>query len=126
RSNQRIGSGMARTLMLAAVFVLCLSALSLSFFSVELQTQVRAAVTQSLESIGTPAPPVVQPPVPQTNTAPRRDVQGGVTDADERATLACDASRRNDVRSIELLIAMLGDDRESKLIKCWEGTRWSP
>jgi len=30
------------------------------------------------------------------------------------------------VRSIELLIAMLGDDRKSQLIRCWEGTRWSP
>jgi HEAT repeat protein len=30
------------------------------------------------------------------------------------------------VRSIELLVAMLGDDRKSQLIRCWEGTRWSP
>ena len=50
RSNTRIGLGLARTLMFGAVFLLCLSALSLSLFSVELQTQVRAAVTQSLET----------------------------------------------------------------------------
>lgn len=123
RSNTRIGSGPARTLMFGAVFVLCLSALSLSLFSVELQTQVRAAVTQSLE---TPEAPVLQAPVPQPITAPRRETQGNTTDADERTALACSAAKRGDVRAIELLIAMLGDDRKSQLIRCWEGTRWSP
>lgn len=122
RRNTHITAGLARTLMLAAVFVLCLSALSLSLFSVQLQTQVRAAVTQSLE---TAEPPVVQAPVATTNT-PRRESQNNVADADERAAQACHASRQGDVRSVELLIAMLGDDRKSQLIKCWADTRWSP
>jgi HEAT repeat protein len=85
---------------------------------------VRAAVTQSFET--SPEPPVVQTSVGETITAPRREAQGSVADADERATQACNASRRSDVRSVELLIAMLGDDRKSQLIRCWEGTRWSP
>lgn len=114
--------------MFAAVIVLCFSALSLSLFSVELQTRVRAAVTQSFV---TPEHPVVQTPVPgaPTITTPRRDPQGSVTsatDADERAATACNASKQADVRSIELLVAMLGDDRKSQLIRCWENTRWSP
>lgn len=68
----------------------------------------------------------------KTATAPisfthrRCETQNNVGDADERAAQACDASRRADVRSVELLIAMLGDDRKSQLIRCWEGTRWSP
>ena len=129
RSNTRIGLGLSRTLMFAAVFVLCFSALSLSLFSVELQTQVRAAVTQTFE---TPASPIVPASVPQTFTAPRRETrisvepQVNVTDADERAASACNASKQGDVRSVELLVAMLGDDRKSQLIRCWEGTRWSP
>lgn len=123
RSHTRIGSGLARTLMFGAVFLLCLSALSLSLFSVELQTQVRAAMTQSLE---TTERPVVQAPVPQPITAPRRETQVSATDADERTASACNAAKRGDVRAIELLIAMLGDDRKSQLIRCWEGTRWSP
>ena len=105
--------------MLAAVFVLCLSALSLSLFSVELQTKVHAAVTRSLETV---EPPVVQASVPQSITAPRRETQGSPADADERAALACNAARRGDVRLIELLVAMLGDDRKSQLIRCWEGS----
>jgi beta-lactamase regulating signal transducer with metallopeptidase domain len=121
RSNTRITGGLARTLMFAAVVVLCLGALSLSLFSVELQTQVRAAVTQSFET--SPEPPVVQTSVGETITAPRREAQGSVADADERATQACNASRRSDVRSVELLIAMLGDDRKSQLIRCITGSR---
>lgn len=123
RSNTRIGSRLARTLMFGAVFVFCLSALSLSLFSLELQTQVRAAVPQSLE---TPEAPVVQAPIRQPITAPRREIQASVKDADERAAAACDAAKRGDVRAIELLISMLGDDRKSQLIRCWEGTGWSP
>jgi beta-lactamase regulating signal transducer with metallopeptidase domain/HEAT repeat protein len=123
KSNTRIGAGLARTLMFVAVFVLCLSAFSLSLFSVELQTSVRAAVTQSLATLQAP---VVQVPVPQITPAPRREMQASAADADERAASACNASKRDDVRSIELLIAMLGDDRKSQLIRCWEGTRWSP
>jgi HEAT repeat protein len=125
RSNTRLGAGLARTLMFAGVLVLCFSALSLSLFSVELQTRVRAAVTQSFE---TPEHPVVQTPVPvpQTVTTARREPQASATEADERAASACNASKQGDGRSIELLIAMLGDDRKSQLIRCWEGTRWSP
>jgi HEAT repeat protein/beta-lactamase regulating signal transducer with metallopeptidase domain len=123
RSNTRIGRGPARTLMFAAVLVLCLSALSLSLFSVELQTSVRAAMTQSLATL---QPTVVQAPVAQTIAVPRREIQGSASDADERAASACNASKRGDVRSIELLVAMLGDDRKSQLIRCWDGTHWSP
>lgn len=125
RSNTRITAGVARTLMFAAVAVLCLSALSLSLFSVELQTQVRAAVTQSFEI---PASELarVQASVPSTIVTPRPETQNRTAAADERAAHACDASKRSDAGSVELLIAMLGDDRESQLIKCWEGTRWSP
>lgn len=126
RSNTRISGRLARTLMFASLFVLCLSALSLSLFSVELQTQVHAAVTQSFETPESPV--VVQPPVPQAVTTPRRETatQGSASDADERAATACNASKQGDVRSIEFLVAMLGDDRKSQLIRCWEGTRWSP
>jgi len=125
RSNTRLGRGIARTFMFAAVLVLCFSALSLSLFSVELQTRVRAAVTQSF---ATPEHPVVTTPphVPQTVTTSRREPQTTTTDADERAASACNASKKGDVGSVELLVAMLGDDRNSKLIRCWENTRWSP
>jgi HEAT repeat protein/beta-lactamase regulating signal transducer with metallopeptidase domain len=123
RSNTRLASGLARAMMLAAVSVLCFSAVSLSLFSVELQTQVRAAVTPSFE---TPAPVVSQQPVSPVVTSPRRETQVNPSVADERAASACNAARRGDVDAIPSLIAMLGDDNKSQLIRCWEGTRWSP
>ena len=125
RNNTRIGARLARTLMFAAVAVLCLSALSLSFFSVDLHTQVRAAVTQSFEMPASELA-VVQAPLPATIATPRHETQNRVADADQRAAQACNASKRSDGGSVELLIAMLGDDRKSELIRCWEGTRWSP
>ena len=132
RSNTRISARLARTSMLAAVCVLCLSALSLSLFSVELHTSVRAAVIPSLQT--TPEGSTIQPSVPQTISATPRARQGNATvdpqantsDADERAASACNAARQGDVRSIELLVAMLGDDRKSQLIRCWDGSGWSP
>src|SRR6185295_9165889 len=48
RNNRRNGARFARVLLITAMSILCLSALSLSLFAVELQTQVRAAVSQSI------------------------------------------------------------------------------
>jgi len=49
QDNRRVGAGLARVMMFAAVAVLCASVLSLSMFSLELQTQARAAVTQTVQ-----------------------------------------------------------------------------
>ncbi len=110
RSNRRIGARFARTLMFAAMSVLCLSALSLSMFAVELQTQVRAAVTQSVLTQSLTA---VQDRVGPTAVASesRTDNQTTTrTPQDDRAVSACNAGRRGDVEAIPSLIAMLGDD----------------
>jgi len=39
---------------------------------------------------------------------------------------ACNAGRRGDVGAIPSLIAMLGDDSKTQLIRCWDTGRWSP
>ncbi|HET6980429.1 MAG TPA: M56 family metallopeptidase [Pyrinomonadaceae bacterium] len=122
RSQKRIAVGLARTIMFAAVAVLSLSVLSLSLFSVELQTQVRAAVTESFAN----QPPVSVSITPGVTAAPRHTTQASAATADERASLACNAARRGDMAAVEQLIAMLGDDRKAQLVRCWEGTRWSP
>ena len=122
RTNAQV-TGFARALTLAAVLLLSVSALSLSLFSVELQTKVHAAVTQTFE---TTSQPVTHDPAATVVTTPPRETQVPTISADERAASACDAAKRGDVKSVELLIAMLGDDRKSQLIRCWEGTRWSP
>ena len=125
RSNRRIGARFARTLMLTAISVLCLSALSLSLFAVELQTQVRAAVTESLLTSTLSA---VQDRVgPATSVSPSRtETQPARAPQDDRMMSACDAARRGDIKAIPVLISMLGDDTKTQVVRCWDTSRWGP
>lgn len=133
RNNRRVGSSPARVMMFAALAVLCASALSLSMFSLELQTQARAAVTQTVQMLNLPTvqhpvAPTVNAPATPTVTAsqPRSEAQLNTTSADERAMSACKAGREGKVEEIPSLIAMLGDDSKTQLIECWRSGRWSP
>ena len=127
RHNTRMRAKLARPTMFAALAVLCVSAMSLSLFSLELQTPVRAAVSLP---IPTPNFLTVQEPVGGAvpSYQPRSEPQANATaaDPDERAMSACRAGRRGDVAAIPSLIAMLGDDSKTQLIKCWDTGRWSP
>ena len=38
----------------------------------------------------------------------------------------CQAAKRGDATAIPSLIAMLGDDTSSQMIRCWNTSRWSP
>ncbi|HEY4424420.1 MAG TPA: M56 family metallopeptidase [Pyrinomonadaceae bacterium] len=122
KHDTRVGARFARALMFAAMTVLCLSALSLSMFAVELQTQVHAAVTQSILTSTTAA---VQDRVAAVRES-RNEAQTSRTPQDDRAASACNAARSGDTEAIPLLIAMLGDDSRSQLVKCWDTSRWSP
>lgn len=127
RNNRRIGPGPARVMMFAALAVLCASALSLSMFSLELQTQARAAVTQTVQRLNLPLAAVQDPVAPAVNASqPRTEAQLPATSADERAMSACKAGREGNVNSIPSLVAMLGDDSKTQLIRCWDSGRWSP
>ena len=129
KRNGRVGAGLARVLMFAALSVLCASALSLSMFSLELQTQAHAAVTQTIELLNLPA---TQHPIPSAATAatqpPRTEIQPQQNEpaAEERARTACKAGLQGDVAAIPSLIAMLGDDSKTQLMVCWNIGRWSP
>jgi len=125
RSNTRVRTRLARMMMFAAMSVLCLSALSLSLFAVELQTPVSAAVIQTAltsslsvvqERVGPAAVAAHAPDQDQTNR----------TTQDDRANSACEAAKRRDAGAIPSLIAMLGDDSKTQLVRCWDTGRWSP
>jgi HEAT repeat protein len=121
KHDTRIGARFARALLFAAMAILCLSVLPLSMFAVELQTQVRAAVTQSILTSATAAAQErVGPTVVATDNQPNRTPQ------DDRATSACNAAKRGDTDAIPSLIAMLGDDSKTPLVRCWDTSRWSP
>jgi beta-lactamase regulating signal transducer with metallopeptidase domain len=124
KNNKRVTARLARVSMLAAISILCLSALSLSLFAVELQTQVHAAVTQSLLTETVAA---VQDRVgPTLSRESRTEPQTTMTPQDDRAMSACNAAKRGDVEAIPTLVAMLGDDSKTQLIRCWDTSRWSP
>ena len=130
RNKRHLGAGPARVLLLAALLVLCASAMSLSMFSLELQTRARAVV-QPLQML---SGPVAQHPVtptvtasPQLSETPQRpETQVNADSADERAKSACDAGRRGDAEAIPSLIALLGDDSKTQFVTCWDTGRWSP
>jgi beta-lactamase regulating signal transducer with metallopeptidase domain len=127
RSNTRGGARFARTMMIAATSVLCLSALLLSLFAVELQTPVSAAVIQSALTSSLAA---VQERVGPIAASPQtiNENQTSRTPQDDRAVSvsACEAAKRRDASAIPSLIAMLGDDTRTQLIRCWDTGRWSP
>ena len=119
RSKKRLATGPARVLMFAALSVLCVSALSLSLFSLELQS-ARAAVTESLQSLNLPA--MQEPTTPANQPQPQLNSPA----ADERAMSVCQAAKKGDATAIPSLVAMLGDDSKTQLIRCWDTSRWSP
>jgi HEAT repeat protein len=125
KSNTRIGARFARATMFAAMVVLCLSALSLSMFAVELQTRVHAAVTQSILTSSTATVQERVGPVPVARESSNNN-QPNRTPQDERMVSACDAAKRGDINAIPALIAMLGDDTRTQPVKCWDTDRWSP
>lgn len=125
RNNRRVGPGLARVMMFVVLAVLCASALSLSMFSLELQTQARAAVTQTLR-LNLPAA-VQEPGQPTVTTSQSRtEAQLNAPGAEERAMSACKAGREGNVDTIPSLVAMLSDDSKTQLITCWNSGRWSP
>lgn len=127
RKNRRLAPAAARVMMLAALFVLCVTAISLSTFSLELQTQARAVI-QPLQTLSQPAPqepaPLVTPAATVSQT--RREVQLNASTPDDRAQAACEAGRRGDIEAIASLVAMLGDDSKSQRLVCYDTGRWSP
>lgn len=125
RSNRHVGARFARTMMIAAMCSLGLSALSLPMFAVELQTPASVAVIQSALTSNLSA---VQERVAATPAASqtRNENQPNRTPQEDRVTSACNAARRGELQAIPALIATLGDDTRTQVIKCWDTSRWSP
>jgi HEAT repeat protein/beta-lactamase regulating signal transducer with metallopeptidase domain len=120
RNKSTIAPGIARVITFAALSVLFVSAMSLSMFSLELQTQARA-----MESIQLLNLPALQHPVAPSASPSVGETQASAP-ADEARTTACQAGRRGDVQAIPLLIAQLGDDSKAPFVKCYAVGNWSP
>ncbi|HKY41736.1 MAG TPA: M56 family metallopeptidase [Pyrinomonadaceae bacterium] len=125
RNKNRLGPRPARVLMLAALSLLCVSAMSVSMFAFELQTRASVLV-QPLQVLTHPA--AEQEPVAQpiATSDPRPAPQISAPTAEERAMSACNAGRQGDAAAIPSLIALLGDETKTQFVKCWDTGRWSP
>ena len=124
KNRRRLSAGLARGMTFTALFVLAVSALSLSMFSLEMQTQARAVV-QPLQLLNIP---VAQDPRTAVTAASesRSNDQPNAPSPDDRAITACKAGRQGDVEAIPSLIALLGDDTKTQPMRCWDTGRWDP
>jgi beta-lactamase regulating signal transducer with metallopeptidase domain len=152
RKQKMLGRSMGRTVTVITLFALCAAAVALSLFSFELKTEARAILAPSptltaspiltpsptVASINTDGPLAVAETIPaqqphsdseQPLTEPQQPRTGtgiDASDARQRAQAACDIGRKGDVEQIPTLIAILGDDTKTELIRCWTDGRWSP
>ncbi|MCA1576308.1 MAG: M56 family metallopeptidase [Acidobacteria bacterium] len=140
RNRKMLSRPLARVLMWTTLCLLCATAISLSLFSFELKTQARAVVTATAprmddvntrgadtsdsgaNAVGASSVAGATVAAPQT----RRETPGAAESAQQRAEAACEAGRSGDTEKIPALIAMLGDDTRTELIRCWSVGRWSP
>jgi beta-lactamase regulating signal transducer with metallopeptidase domain len=134
-----LGKRAVRILIPTAFSLLCLSCLAISTFSFELRADTgfaatvedRAAVDDVLNESGYGVSDQVETPAPnRSDSTPARTDGGnqasGSNDAQERAQAACEAGKRQAVEAIPTLVGMLGDDRPTRLLRCWDGSNWSP
>jgi HEAT repeat protein len=129
RKKKTLSRLLARTIMSATLFALCASTITLSLFSLELQTQARAVFVPAaslIENAGPQTAAAEMPTARQTRAEDSVDARSAQAGPKERAEVACDAGRRGDVEKIPVLIAMLGDDTRTELNRCWNIGRWSP
>lgn len=138
QKTRRPGKRACRLLALTALSLLCLSSLTISIFSFDLRIEEGRAgrgvniaavndVTGELNyevnhQDGTPLKNQ-SAAVPLGTNSPQESSANG---AQNRAQEACEALKRRSVEAIPTLVSMLGDDRPTQLLRCWEGSRWSP
>ncbi|HUQ33388.1 MAG TPA: M56 family metallopeptidase, partial [Pyrinomonadaceae bacterium] len=128
-----------RALITTAFTLLCLSCLAISTFSFELRADTgfaargthMAAVEDVLNDSGYGVSNQVETPAPNQGESTQARAGGGAqtsdsTNAQERAEQACEALRRRAVEAIPSLIQTLGDDRPTRLLRCWDRSNWSP
>lgn len=138
QKSRRKGARTRRLLALAAFSLLCLSSLTISTFSFELRVDdqfagggiSRAALDESAANTGdTVSGPGQTRAQNQSGSTPQVNISQqtvATNDAQARAEQACEALRRRAVEAIPTLLAMLDDDRPTRLLQCWENSHWSP
>jgi beta-lactamase regulating signal transducer with metallopeptidase domain len=146
RNHKMLSRPLARVALSVTLLSLLVTMIMLSLFSFELRTEARAMFSEAVPvtaperagEIGAPdartsnlnTTYVVNTTTgvnkPGAAVQARSDRPANQSDAQRRAEAACEAGRSGDTEKIPTLIAMLGDDTRTELIRCWSVGRWSP
>ncbi|MDT4897259.1 MAG: hypothetical protein QOH25_2336 [Acidobacteriota bacterium] len=140
QKTRRLGQRAGRLLVVAAFSLLCLSCLTISTFSFELQTDNASAgatahsvgakelTDESSAGVSLPTEIPAQGGSSATQKLAASVQQQGLSsgNAQERAQAACEAGRKRMVEAIPKLVSLLGDDAPIQPLKCWDNGRWNP
>jgi len=139
QKTRRAGKRACRLLTLTAFSLLCLSCITISIFSFDLKVgEARAGADVSRVAVKEAADELGGKVNHQTETTAKspsaasslsnnnKSQESSLNSAQDRAQQACEALKRRAVEAIPTLVSMLGDDRPTQILKCWEGSRWSP
>lgn len=140
RRGRLTGPRVGRLLALTAFFLLCLSCVTISTFSFELQ------IAQAAQGLSAAAVPELSGAASlEVSTRSQSEIsyvkEGRTVDGrgpaparqelssqspQERAQSACELGRKQVMDMIPALVAMLGDDAPIEPLRCWDSGRWSP
>ena len=122
--SRRIG----RAITVTALAVLCLGVGAITSLSFDLRAYAGSPVVASISTnIGVGAFRTEPQAMSKVESSPSVSQQSNESlSAQQRAQVACAAVQKKAFEAIPDLVAMLGDDAKTELIRCWEGTRWSP
>jgi len=129
-ARTQLSRRLGRAISVTALSALCVGVAAISNLSFDLRayasspaassftTNVGGAALRTEPQATSLSTNVSRPQVPQPSTQS--------LSAQERAQSACAAAQKKALEAIPTLIAMLGDDTKTELIRCWEGTQWGP
>jgi len=122
--SRRIG----RAITVTALAVLCSGVAAISNLSFDLRAYAGSQVVSSLSTNTGVAAFRTEPQVTsKVESSPSASPQSNESlSAQQRAQAACTAAQKKAFEAIPDLVAMLADDAKTELIRCWEGTSWSP
>jgi HEAT repeat protein/beta-lactamase regulating signal transducer with metallopeptidase domain len=133
RNTRRPGKRATRLLTICALLLLCVTCVVISTFSFDLRAnreseRSKVAAGESLVQVVVKVQELSEQSEQKRTALDISELAQKLNSAgaQDRAEAACSAGKSRAIEVIPMLMAMLGDDTRIKLIKCWEGGRWSP
>ncbi|HJZ82604.1 MAG TPA: M56 family metallopeptidase, partial [Pyrinomonadaceae bacterium] len=129
QARNRLSPRLGRAITVTVLAILGVSVVAISNVSFDMRTFAVSHAASALDVNPTFTTLKSEPKKAAVSTNVLRQpvpVQTATSSAQERAQAACAAAQRKAIEEIPNLLALLGDDEKTELIRCWWGTRWSP